>query len=514
MVYLIPLRYKLFETEGMWQSVQSWLVLSGQIFRLSALSTAEPPLPAILQLPLAIWPDFQADGLSGSVISAFSSALACIVLNAIMVHYRIEGKWRVPLLAFFALNPLILYYSGSGSSAAIWILITALAVYLFLSWMRTNDLQPVISLGFVLGLALLIRYDAAVFSLALLIVLCMVAFSKPNHNPERIFGLLFTCAIPIIFVFGIWLVFSLLISFGPYSLVPKEQPQAVAAASEIAGNVGFRLSFSERPSGIDGASWPLLGPFPFFAVGLFLLLFDSLRTQHKVSQALLALSLTFPILWLVKAVLGWGSPTIHDTVLTIPFGFIAMVHLLTRCDAISRKANELRLWAKGLLLLSFGLSTVMTGASVFEWAVPKVNDASANVGSASSTISEQWENERAIANYLRVFADEHQVLIDENEGYRIIFFTSRPELFLTWGADGFNSALQSPAGNVDYVLVRNPQMTKTPDIISSYYPALYELGAPWAELVVILTENQKKINSDWHLYKVMKPSDIYDEGMR
>lgn len=507
MAYLIPLRYKLFEPEGMWQSVQSWLILSGQVFRLSLFSASEPPLPAILQAPLAVWPDFRAEGLSGSVISALSCALTCTVLNATMIRQRIEGKWRLPLLALFAFNPLILYYSGSGSSAAVWILLTVLTINIFLSWMRTNDLQPVISLGFVLGMALLVRYDAAVFSLVILTALCVVAASDSNRNPERIFGLFFTCAIPILFVFGIWLVFSLLASFGPYSLAPKEQPQAVTTASEIAGSVDRLLRSNEKPAGIGGATWPPLGPFPFFAAGIIILLIDSLRNRHRVSQALLAISLSFPTLWLVKDVLGRGSPTIHDTVLTAPFGLIIAAHLLARCDTIPRKRNMQRRWAMGLLVLTFALSTIMTGAAVFEWADSKGKNVSASGGSATSSVSDRWETERAIADYLRFFAGERRVLIDEDAGYRIIFFTGHPELFVTWGTAGFTSALRSPVDAVDYLLVRNPQTAKKPDMISGYYPALYELGAPWAELVAV-TEIPKK-DTAWHLYKVTKPSDIY-----
>lgn len=503
-VYLVPIHLRLFEPDAMWYSVQSWLVLSGHLFRLSLFSSPEPPLLVILQLPLAFWPDFQQDGLSGGLISALAGALACGALHAFLIRQGIGAGRRIPVLTMFALNPLVLYYCGTGSFVMTWLLLILLSALLLTSWAQTTNLQPVISLGFTLGAASLVRYDALFYCSVLLAVLGLLAVSMPNRSLEQLLGLLITCLAPVLFLLGAWLVLSLLISFGPYSLMPKEEIGFAAAVASPTGLAASAPWSGDTAGSVLEAPWSPLGPFPFFVVGLIALLADGLLTGDRVSRSLAALAMTFPALWLLRDLLGMGAPSLHDTVSTIPFGFLMAGQLLVRIEAAMANRYVASQLATGAVLLSLGLSTAATGASLFYWLHPGPASRPPIGGSASLEPSSQREMEQSVANYLLQHADNGRVLIDDREGYRIIFFSARPELFVTRGTPGFASALRSPVGLVDYLVVRNPQAARGQDTINGYYPALYELGAPWAELV---TETGLG-DGVWRLYKVAKPSDI------
>ncbi len=148
---------------------------------------------------------------------------------------------------------------------------------------------------------------------------------------------------------------------------------------------------------------------------------------------------------------------LRDHVLIIPFGFIVAGKIVANVSTNWRRIAPI---VSVLVLLALGASTIASGVAMAKSSEPgEMNDAFLK-GLLAQQPADSWKDEREIASYLREHAGKRRVLVDDPEGYRIIFFTHRPELFITAGDVGFEQVLRSPIGRIDYVLVRTRQLNR------------------------------------------------------
>ncbi len=151
-------------------------------------------------------------------------------------------------------------------------------------------------------------------------------------------------------------------------------------------------------------------------------------------------------------------------------------------------------------LLALALATVVSVTAIAQWAQPeRASSPSARALPASGPTG-RWAAEQEIALYLQEQANGHRVLLDDWEGYRVIFFTGRPKLFIAAGDPDFLPSLRSPQGRVAYILVRDPRLQGS-RALDGYYPGIYQLGREWATLT------REWPASGWHLYQVKAASE-------
>jgi hypothetical protein len=99
--------------------------------------------------------------------------------------------------------------------------------------------------------------------------------------------------------------------------------------------------------------------------------------------------------------------------------------------------------------------------------------------------------------YINDHVHGREVLVDDFQGYRVIFFSGHPEYFLATSDRDFHEALHQPYGKVTYILASEPKLEGTLNQVNIAYPELYELGGSWVVL-------EKEIWV-WRLYRVVAP---------
>lgn len=421
--YILAVRLKLFLPGSMASTVQAWLLLTGNLQGFVALGAAQPPLPALLQLPAALLPVIREEGLSAGAVGALAGALVCVLLNRILAAIGLRGRWRYPAVALIAVNPLLIFYSAAGSAEVVALLFVLLSIYLFLLWVRYQTSRPtialaaLISMGFAAGLAPMARYEALPYALLLPGLLAWQARRCNPAQPDRTTAHLITYAAPVAWLLGSRLCADL--------LVP----------GDLSTSIGSRPITSAHPlparlPALDPAAWRYL----LVAAPLALLPVALLRRTTRTRP---------------------GAATI--------LGLVAIL-ALTVADATS--AMALGRWVE--------------------------------LGSAPGAPA-RWEQERQIALYLREQAGTRRVLLDDWDGYRVIFLTGRPKLFLPPGDPGFLPALQEPPGKVGYLLVRAPELRGIGPI-EELHPGICGLGRVWSTL-----EGEWPAVG-WRLYRVVAPS--------
>jgi len=493
---LLIARLGIIRREAMWQTVSAWLALSSGTFRPLASNPILPPLPTLLQLPLAWWPALREAGLSSALVTALAGGLTCAMLNLVFRHWDLGRLWRIPLIALFALNPMILYYSDSGAAEMISVLFIVSSAYCFLVWQDLEGsssplaLIALAGLGFTTGLACLTRYDVVFYAAILAGLIWLQTRNRLSTPSGRSQAVLITFLAPVAFCIGAWILFMLLA--GHESSVLAQG--GIAGAAQPGQSPGLPESLAVPPPlGDLLAAW-VWEVFPLFPVGVGLLICDYALHRHTPSCSLAVLALCFPTVQTLSELLGFdqvlGSP--QAPVLAVPFAFIIAGMLLSRLSSLtspeaatgyhhgwedtaltsltahdssfnqagdqgsSTRERSRRRWGGPLALLGLTLSTVISGVMMAERSEPCRWENSLPQCGVAALATDSWRDEREIAHFLVEHAGEHRVLVNELEAYPVIFFTGHPEIFVTAGELDLHSEVLSPFGQVEYVLGRLP----------------------------------------------------------
>jgi hypothetical protein len=119
-----------------------------------------------------------------------------------------------------------------------------------------------------------------------------------------------------------------------------------------------------------------------------------------------------------------------------------------------------------------------------------------------------WAEEEELADYI-IKNTKGKILVDDFQGYRLIFFSAQPDRFITPGDSVFLHYLQEPYGNVDYILTSRFELEGTLNQVNLAYPNLYSQGASWVKLDKELAHLAKLERVVWKLYRVIgSPSRI------
>lgn len=201
-------------------------VLDARLPRLSLLGSVWLPLPHILMLPFVQVYAWWANGIAGLIPSALAYVAACVGL------YRLARRWLEPAaaalaLAFFALNPNMLYLETTAMTEPLFVCEMIWTVLWMVEWraaLEHND-QPKLRrlqgwIAVALIAAIFTRYDGWIMAL-LAWTGVGVALLKRGRLRSRIFWIasIAVVAAPAVWflynavAFGDWLEFAR----GPYS---------------------------------------------------------------------------------------------------------------------------------------------------------------------------------------------------------------------------------------------------------------------------------------------------------
>ncbi len=484
--YVLTSRLGLFPPDAQWYTVQAWSLLTGDVSRLSMFHTPMPPFPTVLQAPLLLVPALRYEGLAAGILSALAGALLCVLLNRMLNRWSMPRLLRYPILLLFALNPIVLFNGGNGSSEMLAALLILLSLQLVSNWYEAENLQSLIQLGFTLGLLSLTRYEALPYVLLLPLLLLFAPSSRKDQTGERAFGVLATCFVPAVSTLGLGALVGLMVESSPQYWVEGER----TAPLQLPQLLSDLAAFSPLPQAVSPQNGsilegvPALGMSPLFALCVALLLLISWRRMDRLSASLIVATAFFPMLYWFAPTLGGAEPPLRGLFLTTVLGVALGGRLYQQARAFEPAKGPLALMV-GLALLSASALSTGTTASAMANAPASGNSSAPFVEGllSANSIASPWQEERSVAGYIQSRDGASSVLVDDFEGYRVLFFSARPELFVTRGTPAFPVTLKAPSGRVDHLLVRDPQLEGVHDLVASRYPALYALGGSGAELV-------------------------------
>jgi len=200
---------------------------------LAMIGFVQPPLPALLQLPVVlVAPPLATSGLAANLQGALAVGCAAALLLGIAAESGLGRAWRWPLVAVFALHPLVLGPAAAGAPLA---LLTALllgAAWALIRWSRTESLRDLIAASVVLAGALITRYETVFIVVGAMIYLGWRT-RRGGGSWSKLEGTMITFALPVAYVAGIWIAANWAIMGDPWHFAREAFLPAEATAEAM-----------------------------------------------------------------------------------------------------------------------------------------------------------------------------------------------------------------------------------------------------------------------------------------
>jgi hypothetical protein len=162
---LLDFKYKTFNGDATSRMANGFYILYSRDPHLAAVGFVWTPLQSLADMVFLLgnhlWPALSHHDMAGSLVSALAMAGAVHQIRAALREWGVQTLPRLLLTAFFALNPMILYYAGNGMSEGLYVFTLTAASRYLIRWMHTSDLRSLAYGATALGFSYLARNEAA-----------------------------------------------------------------------------------------------------------------------------------------------------------------------------------------------------------------------------------------------------------------------------------------------------------------------------------------------------------------
>ena len=501
-----------------WSRVgNAYYVLFSRDPHLAAMGFVWNPMPSLLTLPflplMAAWPPLVRDGFIMVLWSAVFMAFAAQQLFGTLRDARVATPLALLAALGFALHPVIVQYGANGMTEALFILALVVIVRYLARWVRTNETAPLVIAGIALGVAYLVRYEAAPVGIAAGALVLAIAFRRAEgERRDRILravadALVF--GLPLATMFLAWMLASWVVVGQPFEQFSSSYGTTSQLAAEAEGidDVGMQATTQSLMFAIRqiGSMTPLLLPILAVAAVVGALRRDrTLLVPLAVFGGVLAFAL---VAWMTGRTAGW----LRYYITVVPFAALlagwtlgALWERVPRV-VISWRDRIRESASRSVVLVVTAVVLVMQLVSVPAGAVTLGDQSLARPEGTVSDVL-RWESGRQVAAYLDgLDAGEGEILLDAFLGFPIILHTADPRQFVITPDRDFPAVLADPATfGVRYIVVPPPGVGLGDlDAITREYPGFYADGGGIATLIHEF--DAPSPNLLWRVFQVNEP---------
>ena len=166
---LLDFKYRTFALDSFSRMANGFDIIYSRDPHLSAVGFVWDPLTSVADMVVLtgnhLWPALSHNNMAGSLVSSFAMAGAVYQLCASLREWGVSRIPRLVLTAFFALNPMIVFYGANGMSEGLFLFTLMAATRDLLRWMRDGDLRSLAYSAVALGVCYLTRNEAALAAL-------------------------------------------------------------------------------------------------------------------------------------------------------------------------------------------------------------------------------------------------------------------------------------------------------------------------------------------------------------
>ena len=141
------------------------LVWHGAVPKLAALGFGAPPLGGLALVPFAAPASLASSLWALPLFGGVCGGVTVLALDRALARCGMTAAWRVPLVAAFALNPLVAFQFTTGTSGALELALLAVALRGLVGWAAGADPRALLGAGVAFAGLVLTRYEYAAWAL-------------------------------------------------------------------------------------------------------------------------------------------------------------------------------------------------------------------------------------------------------------------------------------------------------------------------------------------------------------
>jgi hypothetical protein len=447
---------------------RAYMVWHNEPPKLAAIGFVFPPLTTMVFLPFSVVKPLATSLVALPLTSAIFGGTMIVAMNRLFARCSMPGPQRWLVLAFFAFNPLLVFYAGNGMSEMAYLAILTFALYCFASWVLTTQPRYLVAAAMAFSLLVLLRYSFGIWAIFIAALLA-VGLGRRGAESDETEGTLITFLAPLVYALGVWILFNWLIVGDPLRWLSSSGAFAVnAPQADMAG--GVDLSEVLLRSGQLA-----LGVFALGIVVVPALVMTAIAKRDEMSWWLAILAIVG------IAVIGLGALLEQDL---DAFAMRNALPVLIVCVAGVAWLYRILPGMRTLIFVGAlaGLALTAIGSWIAMRHYPYQSQEQAFARAISTGADQSGSNsiggfrvgassEKQMAAYLNANVEGRSAILTDNaQTFGVIMLSGRPEAFydrVDKGDDTFRDVVARPHGRVKYLLLAKQVAG---DLIRRRYP--------------------------------------------
>ena len=137
--FLLDFEYRTFALDSFSRMANGFYIIYSWDPHLSAVGFVWDPLSSVADMVVLlgnhVWPALSHNNMAGSLVSALAMSGAVYQMWATLHEWGLTPSARLVMTAFFALNPMVVYYGGNGMSEGLFLFTLLASTRYLLRWM-------------------------------------------------------------------------------------------------------------------------------------------------------------------------------------------------------------------------------------------------------------------------------------------------------------------------------------------------------------------------------------------
>ena len=527
---LLDFKYRTFSGDAFSRMANAFYLLYSRDRHLAAIGFVWTPLQSMADLVFLLgnhlWPALSHNDMAGSLVSSLAMAGAVFQIRSALFEWGITRAPRLILTAFFALNPMIIFYGGNGMSEGLYLFTLVASTRYLLRWMHRGDLRSLAYSAVALGFAYLTRNEAAGAALLGALVVGVVTYwrtdgLRSSRAKTAAADLVIFAAPPFTAAAG-WAITSYVITghfFEQFtSIYGNSEQELFLHHQSLGGRVLFEIH-------------AITALAPLLSIVLLASLVVALRRRDPrmlAPVAVLGGALGFDMF-------AFLNNSIEDFfryfIATVPLAVLLLGSLMAAVqapDATTTAGGPVHtepprsrvralggLAAVGLVLVAMTPATVTTGSAMLNPSIGSEETQQlgfifhSRLDAADLRWKDRYPQELALGDYFASLQlPNGDIVTDNSTGCipEMLTTMSQPRLFVIPNDRDFQRVLADPiAFNVHYILEPNPASTPI-TAQNLLYPALWSTGAEFTKMVHQIPS--RGTCPEFRLFRVLRHSKV------
>jgi hypothetical protein len=507
---LLVFKYHSWFGDAQARLANAYYVLYSRDPHLAAIGFVWNPGTSLAELPVLllkpIWPALSTETFGAVIVSALAMAGAGYQMFRFFEELGIGRILRWPLLAIFVASPMILYFGANGMSEALFIFCLVATARYLAQWLSDPAPRPLVTSALYLGLAYLVRNEAAAAALAGGLLVMLVTYHRSDGDRRARRTAAFTDVVLFVSPFALafigWALTSWIIVGHPF----EQFSSAYGTSSQI------RLLGGTGGTVLTRFWWvfrALLWEVPALPILLPLALWTSWRQRSRTTLAVAAVLGAVVAFELVAYSLGQIAWALRYLIYAIPLT-VMLAGCYARPDSLDRdpqlpqyprwalvtkrRSYLVRNMVSGVLAVALAASCVFATEHTMIYSGYDIPDQQNltyvlwpnSAAAKADPLRTNWRSVGAEAARLDAMHLGHGAIMVDNFDPcipNLILQSKHPKEFSIPNDEDYVERMGAPyQAGVRYFLVPEPVGLGLADSLNKEWPTLYQDGAGLATL--------------------------------